>query len=229
MRWLEYAWTGLLGILARQRSIALAVLSALTAIPMAFVSQTQAHWSWWVVFAGLLFLMVLAGTVPARYAAEPMLAYMLPTIHKLLELAPSDRVTVHHLKSASNQTYEQLTEYHPPPDRPSRGRTFTFSHGIVGQCFKTIHPLSWAVPAGKGFDEAMVDRWSFSQDELGRLTRDRRSFMVYPLGQDGPFARAVLYFDSASPERFCESNGSEHRKRIQEYFQPQLTEALRRS
>ena len=154
---------------------------------------------------------------------------MQPTIHRLLGLEASERITVHYLKSASRQQYEQLTEYYPQKGKPSRGRTFTFSHGIVGQCFKTIHKMCWAVPDGKKFEEAMQDRWSFSQDELVKLTQDRRSFMVYPLGQKGSYAKAVLYLDSPKTDRFTEANCQNHLGIIENYFLDQLNEALRRT
>lgn len=229
LRWLRYVWTRTLGLVVRHTAIVLAILSALASAAAGFTTQSGAHLLGWVMLSGIIFLIVLAGVAPSRYAAEPMLAYMQPTIHRLLGLEPSERITVHHLKSSTRQQYEQLTEYYPQQQRHSRGRTFTFSHGIVGQCFKTIHKLCWAVPNGKSFDEAMIERWSFSQDELVKLTQDRRSFMVYPLGQEGSFAKAVVYLDSPKPDRFTEANCQTLCETIEKYFLDQLNEALRRT
>ncbi len=229
LRWLRYLWTRLLGLVVRQRAIVLALLTVVASVAAGFATQSSGYILGWVVLSTVMFFIVLAGVAPSRYAAEPMLAYMQPTIHRLLALEQSERITVHYLNSAARQQYEQLTEYYPQPSRPSRGRTFAFSHGIVGQCFKTIHKMCWAVPDGKTFEQAMIDRWSFSQDELVKLTQDRRSFMVYPLGQEGSFAKAVLYLDSPRSDRFTEPTCHGYCETIEKYFLDQLNEALRRT
>jgi hypothetical protein len=229
MRRLRATWSGLLSLLVRQKTIVVALLSVLASVAGTLTAQEGTRILGWGALPIIIFLIVLVGAVPSRYAAEPMLAYMLPTIHRLLELERSERITVHYLKSAADQQYEQLTEYYPKPETSSRGRTFTFTHGIVGQCFNTIQKRCWAVPEGKSFEQAMVDRWSFNKEQLARLTQDRRSFMVYPLGQEGVYARAVLYLDSDKPDRFTEAKCGEYCAAIEEYFLAQLNEALRRT
>lgn len=128
-RWLFSFWTGLLGAASRHRAVVMALLSTVVApgaITVA-VQPGQYRVASAVLFLITLFVIVLTGLLPSRYAAEPLLGYMLPTIHKVLALKDSERIAIHHLKSARRQQYEQLTEYWLRPKTPARGRTFTFS------------------------------------------------------------------------------------------------------
>src|SRR5437016_3722150 len=106
LRWLRYAWTLTLGLVVRQKAIVLALLSVLASVAAGLATQSGAHLLGWVMLSVIIFLIVFAGVAPPRYAAELMLAYMQPTIHRLLALEPSERITVHHLKSATRQQYE---------------------------------------------------------------------------------------------------------------------------
>ncbi len=173
---------------------------------------------WAVAFVAVYLVQFLAAISPSYYAKTELLESILPTIYAILELHGDDRLTIHHLKSKSRQLYEQITDYEP--NRYGKGRVFPFSHGIVGQCFKTVTPHAYKVPQGVTFEAAMKDRWSFAVDELARLPKDRRSFFAYPLGRDGKFARAVLYMDSDRPDAFDDEEGME--QKISKLFRRQL-------
>ncbi len=225
IRWL---WTWGLGKIARHRPVVLALLSSGASAAVGIYFQHPQETVFGYVSVVLVFLIVLSGIVPSRYAAAELLTFMLPAMYKVLELSGDDRITVHHLKSTWwRQTYEQLTEYHPDPKRPTRGRVFPLSHGIVAQCFHNGQPVFWSMPEGKTFEDAMTDRWTFTEEQRKKLRQDRRSFMAYPLGQEGPYARAVLYMDSADSKRFSAETFEGYKRHIEEYFLPQLKEALR--
>lgn len=220
-------WTGLLGKLARRRGVALAIASTLSSICAGAAMQYQVIWLG-AVAAGFGFLIVLLGVVPHRYAVQELLALMLPAIFRSLHLVEAtDRVTIHYLTSARREAYEQLTDYYPRGTPSRRGRQFTFSHGIVGRCFKTRHFHHYSVPAKSAFREAMIDDWGFTESELEKLTQDRRSFMAVPIGQEGGLAQAVLYLDSSDLARFDEVEFKKHKGTIEDLFLPQLSEVFR--
>jgi len=149
---------------------------------------------------------------------------MLPTISAVLNLdQKTDRVTVHHLKSKRLERYEQLTNYYP--SNTGKGRVYTFSHGIVGSVFKTREPRLFTIPDGKSFEEAMKGNWGFSEQELARLTRDRRAFYAYPIGTDGAVAKAILYIDSSSATTLTDAELL--KDNIEKYFLRQLETILR--
>jgi len=173
---------------------------------------------WAVVFLTLYLVQFLAAISPPHYAKTELLQSILPTLYAVLELHGNDRLTIHHVKSKSRQLYEQITDYEP--NRYGKGRVFPFSHGIVGQCFKTLIYHSYSIPPGVTFEAAMKDRWSFTVDELARLPKDRQSFFAYPLGCDGKFARAVLYMDSDRENAFADAVRIE--QKISTLFRRQL-------
>ncbi len=171
-------------------------------------------------------LLILVGSTPTQYARVQLLESMLPSIWRALELRDGDRITIHHLRSGRRERYEQLTDYYPT--RIGRGRVYGFAHGIVGQCFKVpSSPHSYSIPPGADFATEMKRRWNFTDDELARLTQDRRSFFTIAIGREGQFARAVFFMDSADPERFSETREAEIVDRI-ELFVPLLEEIVRK-
>jgi hypothetical protein len=234
LRWL---WSSLLRVIARNRAVTLALLSAVASVLMGLAVTWHDTSSTGggvpvlplVGFAIAVLLIVLAGAVPAEYEAATRLEWLLQVMHDVLGLGPSERLTVHRLHSFPVRGYEQLTEYHPrPPRKHTQGRTFPLSHGIVAQCFNHPgHPTAWAVPAGQSFEEAMMARWLFNEEEARRLTSDRRSFLAYPIGQEGAYASAVLYADSPDPARFDGAAGDAAIARIRELFEGPLTNALK--
>jgi len=238
---LRLAWTWLLGVLARHRVIALAVLSTVASATVSLTLQPgQANRHYFgVASLVLVFLILLTGLTPARYAAADLVAFMLPAIHHVLKLTSAERVTIHLLISGRREKYEQLTDYYPREDRVTRGRVFTFSHGIVGQVFKTRQALCWSVleegvsekdlqeKPEESWKKAMNKRWGFNEPELSRVTPGRHSFLAHPIGQEGAHARAVLFIDSSDPKRFQEGTCSEYQDLITTVFVQQLKEALR--
>jgi hypothetical protein len=123
-----------------------------------------------------------------------------------------------------------MTDYYGhDPGGKSRGRVFSFSHGIVGQAFKNREPTWWCVAAGTALDDAMRERWSFTTEERARITQDRRSFFAYPVGQDGPYAQAVLFIDSARQDAFGSEAADDMVRTLDTVFRPLLVEALRRA
>jgi hypothetical protein len=209
--------------LARNRIVITATLGVFVAPMFAqglrtYLDPKESVWPWAVAFFALYLLQFFAAISPPHYAKAELLQSVLPTIHAVMGLQPTDRVTIHHLKSKRRQLYEQITDYEP--NRHGKGRVFPFSHGIVGQCFKTVTWHTYRIPPGITFDAAMKERWSFSVDEFARLPKDRRSFATYPLGSDGKFARAVLYMDSDRPDTF--DDATELEKKIATLFRRQL-------
>lgn len=226
VRWL---WSTLLRFVARHRAVVLAILSAVASTFMASAVTTPSSQGWpWqmIVFGAAVLLIVLAGAVPAEYEVTNRLDFMLPVIFRVLDLQPGDRIAVHRLLRFPTKGYEQLTEYYPRPRKSSVGRRFPMSHGIVARALVNRHPRAWAVPDGMDFREAMVREWSFTDDEVARLTQDRRSFIAYPIGQQGEYAHAVLYLDSADRSRFGGAAGDAALVQIGDYFDAQLQNAF---
>jgi hypothetical protein len=181
-------------------------------------------WAWLLGFALAYVIVAVASTTPSQYARIEILEAMLPTIAAVLKLEKStDRLAIHHMKSQSREKYIQLTNYWP--SGTGKGREYTFSQGIVGRVFKTRVPNLYTVPQNMAFLDAMKDDWSFSGDELSRLTQDRRAFFAYPLGSDGAVARAVLYVDSSNTRTLSDKETLV--KTIDEMFLGQLEAILR--
>jgi hypothetical protein len=156
----------------------------------------------------------------------------------MLALKDTERLTIHLLISSRREKYEQLTEYYPLQGKATRGRVFTFSHGIVGQVFKTREPLCWSVleeidegdlarEPEKSWRRAMKVRWGFDDPELARVTPGRNSFLAYPVGQEGPHSQAVLFIDSSDPKCFHKDSCDTLQDLLRTISLPQLREALK--
>jgi hypothetical protein len=229
---IHWLWSGLLRFVARHRAVSLAILSAVASVllGLAVTEATRpesAAWTWWLLGGAAVGLIVLAGAVPSEYVAAERLDFILPVIHKVLNLAPEDRLTVHRVRSLPRRGYEQITEYYPPQRKRTRGRTFGLNHGIVAHVLAHPgEPDAWDVPDDQSFEEAMLRRWSFNPAEMRSLTPDRKSFLAYPIGQDREWARAVLYIDSPRAETFRGAAGQAAIERIRDTFDAQLVHAL---
>lgn len=256
---LHWLWSGLLRWIARNRAVALALLSAFASVLIGLAvtwkdaSQVASTSSGGglsplvtiIVVAGAVLLMLLAGAVPPEYAAAERFDYLLPVMHHVLGLTKGDRMAVHRLHRFPSLGYEQITDYYDgPPTKRAResqgepddqkplkhsvGRRFSISHGIVAQSLSHPgHPIAWAVPSDQKFSEAMIDRWFFTEEEAARITPDRRSFLAFPIGRDGEYAKAVLYADSANAATFGEPAGKEAIARINDLFEGALNNALK--
>ncbi len=233
-----WIWSSLLRLIARNRAVSLAILSAIASALIGLsltwhdASQTSTGGPPFLALAAIavaMALIVLAGAVPAEYEAAERLDLLLPVIYHVLDLRESDRLTIHRLRTFSSRGYEQITEYYPSPQRHTQGRVFPMSHGIVAQCFSHPgHPVTpWSIPDGQTFEHAMSDRWMFTDDETRRLSQDRRSFLAYPIGQHGSYAAAVLYLDSSDPSRFAGPAGADTLDKITRLFDKPLSNALK--
>lgn len=225
---LRRSWIGLLTVLARHRASALSVLSVVASVAAAMAAQHGKLDAWAWVALGTFALIILASAVDTRYANAAILAALLPAIHRALGLSEHERIAVHHIRGIrTHNAYEQLTDYYPQASGAVRGRRFPLSHGIVGQCFQNRRAYCWAIPAGQTFEGAMKERWSFNEEELVRLTRDRTSFMTVPIGQEGIHAKAVLYLDSPDASRFTEQRLPELSRSVESVFLRPLEETIR--
>lgn len=234
------ALTWILGVIGRHRPIVLALFSTIASAFVSLSLQTGEHQTAYrIASLVLVFLVLFTGLTPSRFAAANLMSFMLPAIHHALSLAPDERITVHLLISGRREKYEQLTDYYPnATGARTRGRVFTFSHGIVGQVFKTHQPLCWSVlevvtkaelaaNASDSWKRAMTTRWGFDAAEMALLTPNRRSFLAHPIGQEGHHARAVLFVDSPNEDRFQQGRCNAEQDLIRTIFVPQLSEALR--
>lgn len=245
-RWL---WSGLLRRIARNRAVALALLSAFSsiligaAITYRDTAQTGGGGGTGlppVVTVGIIAvavaLMILAGAVPEEYAAAERFDLLLPAIHRVLGLEKGDRIAVHRLHKFPSLGYEQITDYYDGPTDPADqkrvkhtvGRRYSISHGIVAQSLSHPgHPIAWAIPEGQDFNDAMMDRWFFTEEEAKRIASDRQSFLAFPIGRDGEYAKAVLYADSSKAKTFGGSAGQTAIREIDDVFGRTLENALK--
>lgn len=227
MNMIKKVWVQFQTFLAKQRTLVLAIcsVSAPTFLTLWFQPPGKLAPVWLLIgFLISQVLLVVASITPSRYAKIQLLEIILPSIYKVLELNEPDRITIHHISSRKNEEYEQLTDYHPT--KIGRGRVYKFSEGIVGKCFKKKVADAYAIPPEKSFENAMESDWSFTKDQIARLTHDRTSFFVFPIGDDGPYAKAVLYLDSARLDRLTKENVNTLAKKIEELFLPQLQQII---
>jgi hypothetical protein len=242
---IAWFWSSFLRLIARNRGVTLALLSAVASTLMGLAATSQGSATggppWQVFgFAGAVLLIVLTGAVPSEYEVANRVDFMLPVIYRVLELQDGDRLTVHRLTSFPTKGYEQLTDYYPPQGKHTAGRRFPLSHGIVAQAMLNKHARAWAIKPGVDFGTAMTKEWLFTDDQLQDLTDDRRSFLAYPIGRHGQYARAVLYLDSTDGTRFSDvanppiapaaaaaPTGEAAIAKIAEYFDAQLLNAFK--
>jgi len=210
--------------LVTYRPVLIAMMSAIASLFVGLWLRPPSQARWLVLFVVTELILVIIGVTPEPYGKVRLIGTILPSIHRVLGLDQKERITVHYLTSSRAEQYEQLTDYYPT--MVGRGRRFSFSHGITGQCFKSPQPRCYSVPEGEDFDQAMKERWSFSADALPRLTQDRRSFYSHPIGREGAYARAVLYMDSPNPNRFSDDTCDEISTRIEGLFLPVLLQIL---
>jgi hypothetical protein len=177
-------------------------------------------WACLSVFVLSTALTVFLSITPQYYERIRYATSLLPAICDVLQLDNSTRVTIHHIRSKKSQTYEQITPYFP--SNTGQGRQFVFTQGITGQAFRTRLTQAYSIPDGVSLVEDYRRRWSFTTDETARLSQDRRSFYAYPIGQEGEFAKIVLYFDSADPLTFAPARKIELDSKIEKLFLPML-------
>jgi len=178
------------------------------------------RWASLVVFVASSALTVFLSITPQYYERVKYAASLLPAICDILHLDNTARVAIHHIRSTKSQTYEQVTPYHPT--NTGQGRRFVFTQGITGQAFRTRRSQAYSIPNGRSMAEDYSTRWSFTEDEVARLSQDRQSFYAYPIGQVEAFAKVVLYFDSADPRTFTEDGKPVLDSTIERLFLPTL-------
>ena len=223
----RWVWTGSLGLLSRHRAVGIAILSTVASalIGLALVDGSPLIGAVGMV---LIFLIALTGAIPERYGAADLVEFSLPALFRVLELdQQTDRVAVHHLRSGRRREYEQLTDYFPDQHKRTRGRVYSFDQGIVGKVFKNKVMRHYVIPAGMTTPDALAEDWSFSPEEVARLSHKPRSYFAYPIGQEGAYPKAVLYMDSSDPDRFGEVGATRAAQVVESIFLPQLVEALR--
>jgi hypothetical protein len=206
-----------------QRRIPLTVISmAVGTIAIGMFFQPPANVAAWFKWSSFgVFVLTTAFTVflsitPHHYERIKYATSILPAICYVLQLDSSTRVTIHHIRSKKAQTYEQITPYYPT--NTGQGRQFVFTQGITGQAFRTRLSQAYSIPNGTSLAEDYRRRWSFTNEEISRLSQDRRSFYAYPVGQEGAFAKVVLYFDSANPSTFADEKKMELDSNIEKLF-----------
>ena len=223
--WLEYLRAARLWI-AQYRVPMTKGVTALGAFALALFFQPPQSSPPWLKWASLGAFIVLhsfaifLSTVPQYSERVRYATILLPAIYDSLGVDPTTRVTIHHIRSTSKQIYEQITPYYPTST--GQGRRFVFTQGITGQAFRTRRSHIYIIPADTLLQEDYLTRWSFTDDEIGRLTQDRRSFYAYPIGQEGGFAKAVLYFDSADSKTFTANRKNDLDDKIARLFLPIL-------
>ncbi len=176
------------------------------------------------IFAFCTALTVFVSISPEYYEKIRYAESFLPALFDVLGLDKSARITIHRMLSKKRQTYEQVTDYFPT--RTGKGRHFDFTRGITGQAFRTRISHVYSIPTGTLLAEDYKHRWPFTDDEISRITQDRRSYYAYPIGQDGSFALAVLYMDSADQTMFSAEKKVELDSKMEKLFLPTLEELL---
>lgn len=211
--------------ISRHRDEVIVILSVFPPAFLAVAIVTPHHWLWWAPFGISQLALILAARVPHYGHFLQILDSLQTTVFKVLGLSPGDRITIHLLHSKWREKYIQVTNY--PDTRRGSGRIYSFRQGIVGRAFTSGTCLSYSVPNGTDFIEAMTTDWHFTHPEAQRLTK-RGSYLAYPLGFDYPYPRAVLYLDSADAERFTRTTKPEFEHKLRDLFGGQFESILSR-
>jgi hypothetical protein len=169
-------------------------LSFETVFPM----ENSSRWFFTIAFVVLTSLSVYVGIVPSYYKRVQDAEALLSTICNVLKLDKTARLTIHQV--LDTHTYEQLVDYYPT--RFGKGRKFAFTQGITGQAFRTRRSQAYSIPDNTSIDIDYQSRWAFTEDEIASVSKDRRSFYAYPIGEAASYARIVIYFDSADDKTF---------------------------
>jgi hypothetical protein len=224
--WIRYLWFKLLKFFASNRTASVAIISPFLIIFLHLELTLGHNWIWLSCVVLSYILIIVAAIAPQQYAAITLLDTILPSIHKVLGLSDSDRVTIHYLRSRRKELYEQFTNYFP--SRTGQGRIFPLRRGIVGRCFNSKEVLSTSLPPDKDYIDVFPKEWGYTRDEVGRLRQDRRSYFAFPISEDGEFAMAVLYMDSSNPDKFTSANKDDITEEIKSLFLPLLEQVLKK-
>lgn len=208
--------------LARNSTWLTVVIGAFHSLALAFaVVSSRYQLAWIAVFVSLTCLIIAANIVPSRYRKVELLQSFMELIHRAMSFSvETERVTLHHVVSEKRERYEQLTHYYP--SGVGRGRSWSYSSGIVGATIKNKAVRVYSVPADKTWDEAMKRDWAFTSDELARLTKDRNSYFTFPIMDATGAVIAVLFFDSALATTFTDANKPVIEEKVRQWFAPQL-------
>lgn len=130
-------------------------------------------------------------------------------------LAPDEadklRVTVHAICEENGERYlKQSVPYVGDHQPKHAGRKFLMNCGVIGEaartgkavCAKRDPELSW-----EDYQEALKQRWSFTEEQIRELSTDRYSFAAVPIFRSpaDPADRhvvGVVYADSVAPGFF---------------------------
>lgn len=218
-------WFRLLKFFASNQTALVVLLGPFPFMFLSLALISGSKWLWLACALSYIFLMMVA-VAPRRYAIITLLDTLLPSIYKVLGLSETDdRITVHHLRSKRKEQYEQLTNYFP--SRTGKGRIFSLRKGIVGRCFTSRRVLSESLSQNQNLIEVFPREWGYTPQEVSYLTQDRRSYFAFPIGEEGDFARAVLYMDSARSDKFTSGNETDISEKITSLFLPVLEQILK--
>ncbi|XOF35302.1 MAG: hypothetical protein ACL93V_08470 [Candidatus Electrothrix sp. YB6] len=216
--------------IVRYRTVLTVVFTAVSSLFLGLFLATPTplakgvHWNFFISFIFSNALLVFVSITPKYYERIRFIAELLPVIFKILELDRSSRVVLHHIRNQKTQTYEQVTDYYPA--RTGRGRKFVFTQGITGQAFRTRRPQLYSIPDEVKITDDYQSRWAFTEDEISRLTQDRKSFYAFPIGQAGEYAKAILYMDSSDPNMFSKGREEKLNSTVKMLFLPLLERLL---
>lgn len=226
--WIRALWFKQLKFFASHRTASIALISPFLIIFINLELSLGHNWVWLSCIVLSYILIIVVATAPQQYATISLLDTILPSIYKVCRLSDNDRVTLHYLRSRKKEKeqYEQLTNYFP--SGTGQGRVFNLRKGIVGRCFICKEVLSTSLPQNQDLTEVFPKEWGYTAEEAGHLRQDRRSYFAFPIDEEGGFARAVLYMDSANSDRFTSANNDDITEKIKSLFLPLLEQVLKK-
>ena len=120
---------------------------------------------------------------------------MLAGFHAAQGWDENTRLTVYRRTLFKKDWVKQICPYAPNGKFGFGRRGFPDAKGIVGYCFRTGNRCIEHFNSADEYEHEMCENWGFDKSELGRISRDVRSYSCTPIIQGG-VVTAVIYADS---------------------------------
>jgi len=189
-------------------SVYLAPKLAMTGIPVPIgILASTKEWLWVIVLTLIALIAVavdwLLGELKPWLRRDIHVA--LRVFHKLHGWDDNTRVCLYVPATFGNRL-KQATRYAPTEKYGSGRKGVHEAKGIIGKTYRTGDAHIELLGSADQFEQSMKDKWGFTDKDLGRISRDRRSYLCVPILGTDTKARAVLFADSSKTGFFTDKD-----------------------
>jgi len=167
-----------------------------TAIAVILVIGGKYFWAFLIPALALFIFKIVEFQILAHEGYRSIQNQMNLLWHLLISDYPGLRCTLH-VPVCFGFKLKQTFDYIQGGKSYGEGRKFSTKKGIGGMAYIQRGPQVENFDTEEEYREKMFNKYGYTEEEMKKRTRDRRSYLCYPiLSDDNDKVIGILYFDS---------------------------------